>query len=50
MISFSGNPLDRASESRTDPAWIAARRAEALIVPVWRLKVLVAGGRASRVF
>jgi NAD+ diphosphatase len=43
MISFSGNPLDRASEFRADPAWIAARRAEARILPLWHLKVLVTG-------
>lgn len=43
MISFSGNPLERASEYRSDPAWIAARRAQALILPLWRLKVLVGG-------
>jgi len=41
MISFSGNPLDRASESRGDPAWIAARRTECLIVPVWRNQMLI---------
>ena len=41
MISFSGNPLNRASESRTDPAWIAARRAESLMIPVWRNQVFV---------
>jgi NAD+ diphosphatase len=43
MISFSGNKLDRASELRADSAWIAARRAEARILPLWRLKVLVTG-------
>ena len=47
MLSFSGNPLARASEFRSDPAWIAARRAEALILPLWRLKVLVAGQEGS---
>jgi hypothetical protein len=26
MIPFQGNPLDRASEKRTDEAWIAAKR------------------------
>jgi NAD+ diphosphatase len=49
MISFSGSPLERASEFRSDSAWIAARRAEALILPLWRLKVLVTeDGRAAR--
>jgi NAD+ diphosphatase len=46
MISFSGNPLDRASESRTDPAWIAARRGESLILPVWRNQMLIRDGAA----
>jgi NAD+ diphosphatase len=46
MISFSGNPLDRASDYRGDPAWIAARRAEGLMAPVWRQQVLVAHGSA----
>jgi NAD+ diphosphatase len=49
MITFSGGPLERASEFRADPAWIAARRAEALILPLWRLKVLVGeDGTAAR--
>ena len=43
MMRFSGNPLERASEYRSDPAWIAARRADALILPLWQLKVFVAG-------
>jgi NAD+ diphosphatase len=43
MMSFSGNPLDRASEHRTDPAWVRARRPEALILPLWNLKVFVTG-------
>src|SRR5579872_5882740 len=47
MQSFSGNPLARASEFRSDPAWIAARRAEAVFLPLWRLKVLVTGGEGS---
>ena len=35
MIPFSGNPLDRASEKRSDAAWIAARRRDpsSLILP-----------------
>src|SRR3954471_22954465 len=48
MMRFSGNGLDRASERRADPAWIAARRAEALILPLWQLKVLVREDRAAR--
>ena len=42
-MPFSGNPLDRASELRADPAWVAAQRTEARILPLWRLKVLVTG-------
>ena len=42
MMRFAGNPLERASEFRGDPAWIAARRAEAQVLPLWGLKVLVA--------
>jgi NAD+ diphosphatase len=40
-MPFGGNPLDRASEHRSDPAWIAARRAEALILPVWRQQLFI---------
>jgi NAD+ diphosphatase len=43
MISFSGNPLDRASERRGDPAWLAAQRAAGLFLPFWQMKPLVAG-------
>jgi NAD+ diphosphatase len=45
-LTFTGNPLDRASEFRGDPGWIAARRAESLIAPIWRQQVLVAAGNA----
>ena len=43
MIPFSGNPLDRASERRPDAFWLAERRRDptSLILPLWRLKVLV---------
>lgn len=46
---FSHEPLDRASDSRADPAWIAARLAEpsTLIVPLWRGDPLVRGDRAA---
>ncbi|MGC9953696.1 MAG: NAD(+) diphosphatase [Rhizomicrobium sp.] len=45
MIAFSGNPLDRASERRTDAAWIAEklRHPASLILPLWRLQPLLAG-------
>jgi NAD+ diphosphatase len=49
MMSFTGNPLDRASDRRTDPAWIAARKADStsLVLPVWQLKMLLDGHRAG---
>src|ERR1700709_1639635 len=45
MIPFSGNPLDRASEKRSDAAWIAARRRDpsSLILPMWRLQPFILG-------
>jgi NAD+ diphosphatase len=40
MIPFTGNPLNRASERRTDREWITARRydSSSLIFPLWRLE------------
>jgi NAD+ diphosphatase len=40
MIPFAGNPLDRASEKRTDAAWLEAKRRDpsSLILPMWRLQ------------
>lgn len=45
MIPFSGNPLDRASEKRTDAAWLAAKRndASSLILPMWKLNPFLLG-------
>ena len=45
MIPFSGNPLDRASERRTDSAFIASRRQDpsSLVLPMWQLKPFVLG-------
>jgi len=45
MIPFSGNPLDRASEKRTDTAWVEAMRRDpgSLILPVWRLQPFLLG-------
>lgn len=39
MIPFTGNPLDRASEKRTDAEWLAARRRDpsSFVLPMWRL-------------
>lgn len=45
MITFSGNPLDRASEKRSDAAWIAEKRHDpsSLILPLWRLQPFLFG-------
>lgn len=45
MIPFTGNPLNRASERRTDQSWIASRRHDptSLVLPFWRLEPLLAG-------
>jgi NAD+ diphosphatase len=49
MLSFTGNPLDRASAERSDPSWIAAQqaRADALFLPIWQTKPLLIGDRAG---
>lgn len=49
MLSFTGNPLDRASAERADPAWVAAQRqrADALFLPLWQAKPLVRDQRAA---
>src|SRR6476660_2725551 len=46
-IPFAGNPLDRASERRSDADWIAAQRRDAnsLVWPYWRLQPLLRGER-----
>jgi NAD+ diphosphatase len=46
-IPFSGNPLDRASYGRTDPAWLAAQFAAGLFLPFWQNRPFVAGDRAG---
>ncbi|HEX4210571.1 MAG TPA: NAD(+) diphosphatase [Candidatus Binataceae bacterium] len=40
MIPFAGNPLNRASEKRTDADWIQSKRRDpsSLILPLWRLE------------
>jgi NAD+ diphosphatase len=45
MIPFSGSPLDRASDKRSDAAWIEARRRDpsSFILPVWRLQPFLFG-------
>ncbi|HEY2836384.1 MAG TPA: NAD(+) diphosphatase [Rhizomicrobium sp.] len=49
MLSFTGNPLDRASAHRSDPDWLALQRAraDARFLPVWQAKPLLAGTRAA---
>ncbi len=45
MIPFAGNPLNRASEKRTNPEWIARklRDSSSLILPLWRLEPFLLG-------
>ncbi len=44
-IPFTGNPLDRASEKRTDAQWLSQKRhdASSLILPLWRLQPFLIG-------
>ena len=46
-IAFSGNPLDRASYSRADAAWLAGQRATGLFLPFWQTRPFVMGNRAG---
>ncbi len=50
MIPFTGNPLNRASERRTDQNWIDSRRRDpsSLVLPLWRLQPFLAGPERSR--
>jgi len=45
MIPFAGNPLNRASEKRTDKSWIEAKRHDpsSLVLPIWRLQPFIFG-------
>jgi NAD+ diphosphatase len=45
MIPFTGNPLNRASEKRSDSAFVEAKRRDpsTLILPLWRLQPFVMG-------
>jgi NAD+ diphosphatase len=49
MIAFAGNPLDRASDKRSDSAWLAAARAQpgTKVLPLWKLQPLVLGPETS---
>ena len=44
-IPFTGNPLDRASDKRSDAAFLAGRRRDptTLITPLWRLQPFLLG-------
>ncbi|MBV9548206.1 MAG: NAD(+) diphosphatase [Alphaproteobacteria bacterium] len=42
MLSFTGNPLNRASAQRADDAWIAAQRQAGRFLPFWQMKPLAA--------
>jgi len=46
-MRFAGNPLDRASDRRTDPDWLAAQMRTGLVLPFWQNKPLVTDGRAA---
>jgi hypothetical protein len=46
-MAFCGNPLDRASDRRTDPAWLAAQQGCGLFLPFWQNKPLVVKDRAG---
>lgn len=43
MIAFSGNPLDRAGNRRSDTPWLASLRASARarVLPLWKLQPLL---------
>jgi NAD+ diphosphatase len=49
MIPFTGNPLNRASEKRTDQNWIESKRHDpsSLILPMWRLEPFFLGPEKS---
>ncbi|HNR77893.1 MAG TPA: NAD(+) diphosphatase [Parvularculaceae bacterium] len=48
LMTFTGNPLDRASDSRVDPEWVNAQLASpsALFLPLYRGDPLIRDGRA----
>lgn len=49
MIPFSGSPLDRSSDKRTDDAWIQSQRraGSSLILPLWRLEPFLLGAEGA---
>jgi len=50
MIPFSGNPLNRVSEKRTDTVWVNTKRHDpsSLILPMWRLEPFILGGEKAQ--
>jgi len=46
-ITFSGNPLERASAERPGEDWIAARRHAGLFLPFWQNRPFLTDGRAG---
>jgi NAD+ diphosphatase len=46
MIPFAGNPLNRASEKRTDREWVGqkSRDPNSLVLPVWKLQPFLVRG------
>ena len=50
MIPYSGNPLDRVSEMRTNAEWVAAKRRDpsSFILPMWRLQPFLLGPENAR--
>ncbi|HMH64626.1 MAG TPA: NAD(+) diphosphatase [Rhizomicrobium sp.] len=46
-IAFSGSPLDRASYSRPDAAWLAAQALTGLFLPFWQNRPFVIQNRAG---
>jgi NAD+ diphosphatase len=49
MIPFAGNPLNRASEKRTNSDWVQSklRDPSSLIFPMWRLQPFLLGSQKS---
>jgi NAD+ diphosphatase len=49
MIPFAGNPLNRASEKRTDPNWIESKRRDpsSLVLPMRRLEPFLLGSEKT---
>jgi NAD+ diphosphatase len=50
MIRYTGNPLNRASEKRSDPGWIESKRRDpsSLVLPLWRLEPFLLGSKRTR--